>query len=104
MRGNILLAGVRFGALSAPMNSPLRCAKTWQLPPPATGERRRPPARPQPRTPRATPAARAGPQQRRLVQTAEVAKTDSNVEDGRGSEDGFKRRIGNNVSSLLSCF
>ncbi len=31
MRGNILLVGVRFGALSASMHSPLRGTKSWQL-------------------------------------------------------------------------
>ena len=31
MRGNILLVGVRFRALSATMNSPLHGAKNWQL-------------------------------------------------------------------------
>src|SRR4029450_4147837 len=59
----------------APTRWRLPAPRSLQLPPPAPGERRRPPARLQPRTPRATPAARAGPQQRRLVQTAEGAKT-----------------------------
>ena len=31
LRGNIPLIGVRFGALSAPLNTPLHSAQSWQL-------------------------------------------------------------------------
>ena len=62
--------GAELGNRSAYSTSPFARAPTrWrlpaprslQLPPPATGERRRPPARPQPRTPRVTPGGTRRP-------------------------------------------